>query len=78
MKISQQLKQQLEVEEDIPEIENFFWTDSEVVLNYINNESKRFKVFVANHVQMIRNYVNLSLIWMGFLGLRFERGRGRV
>ena len=39
---------------------SFFWTDSQVVLNYISNESKRFKVFLANCVQMIRNNTNLS------------------
>ena len=50
MKISQQLKQELHIEEDISEVEEFLWTDSQVVLNYISNESKRFKVFVANHV----------------------------
>ena len=31
-----------------------------MVLNYISNESKRFKVFVTNPVQMIRNNTNLS------------------
>ena len=46
MKISQQLKQELDIEKDISEVEEFFWTDSQVVLNYISNESKRFKVFV--------------------------------
>ena len=53
MKISQQLKPELDIEEDISEVEEFFWTDSQVGLNYISNESKRFKVFVANRVQMI-------------------------
>ena len=60
MKISQQLKQELHIEEDISEVEEFLWTDSQVVLNYISNESKRFKVFVANRVQMARNNTNLS------------------
>ena len=60
VKICQQLKQELNIEEDISEVEEFFWTDSQVVLNYISNESKRFKVFVANRVQMIRNNANLS------------------
>ena len=60
VKISQQLKQELDIEEDILEVEEFFWTDSQVVLNYISNESKRFKVFVANRFQMIRNNTNLS------------------
>ena len=31
-----------------------------MVLNYISNESKKFKIFVANRVQMIRNNTNLS------------------
>ena len=25
-----------------------FWTDSKVVLGYINNNTKKFKIFVAN------------------------------
>ena len=33
-----------------------FWTDSTLNLQYINNESKRFKVFVANRVAEIRNH----------------------
>ena len=60
MKISQQLKQELDIEGDISEVEEFFWTDSQVLLNNISNESKRFKIFVANRVQMIRNNTNLS------------------
>lgn len=31
-----------------------FFTDSKVVLGYINNESRRFYVYVNNHVQRIR------------------------
>ena len=60
VKISQQLKQKLDVEEDISEVEKFFWRDSQMVLNYISNESKWFKAFVANRVQMLRNNTNLS------------------
>ncbi|KAK3102368.1 hypothetical protein FSP39_010852 [Pinctada imbricata] len=33
----------------------YFWTDSKVVLGYINNDAKRFHVFVANRVQMVRD-----------------------
>ncbi|XP_078321623.1 uncharacterized protein LOC111100747 [Crassostrea virginica] len=33
----------------------YFWTDSKVVLGYINNEARRFHVFVANRVQTIRD-----------------------
>ena len=60
VKISQQLKQELDIEEDISEVEQFLWADCQVVLNYISNESKRFKVFVANRVQMTRTNTNLS------------------
>ena len=42
VKISQQLKQKLDIEEYISEVEEFFWTDSQMVLNYISNESKWF------------------------------------
>ena len=32
-----------------------FWSDSQVVLGYINSESHRFKVFVANRISQIRS-----------------------
>ena len=31
-----------------------FWTDSQVVLVYIGNNSKQFKVFVANYIHQIK------------------------
>ncbi|XP_019727405.1 uncharacterized protein LOC109516990 isoform X1 [Hippocampus comes] len=31
-----------------------YWTDSKVVLGYINNEARRFHVFVANRVERIK------------------------
>ncbi|XP_054872902.1 uncharacterized protein LOC111584426 [Amphiprion ocellaris] len=37
------------------DVEEFFWTDSKVVLGYLNNEARRFHTFVANRVQKIRN-----------------------
>ena len=36
-------------------IQEYYWTDSKVVLGYISNESKRFHVYVANSVQMIQD-----------------------
>ena len=33
----------------IPVNTEVVWTDSEVVLGYIKNETKRFKLFVANN-----------------------------
>ena len=32
-----------------------FWTDSKITLQYINNESRRFKTYVANRVAEIRD-----------------------
>ena len=41
-------------------IREFYWTDSMVVLGYISNEAKRFKVFVANRIQLIRENPNVN------------------
>ena len=54
VKISKLLNQELQINE-ASDIKETFWTDSKVVLNYTGNESKRFKVFVANRIQMIRD-----------------------
>ncbi|KAL6479864.1 hypothetical protein MHYP_G00108970 [Metynnis hypsauchen] len=48
--VSRMLKEELELKID----QEYFWTDSQVVLSYINNEARRFHVFVANRVQRIR------------------------
>ena len=45
------LKKELEYED----IEDHYWTDSEVVLGFISNESSCFYVYVANRVQLIHN-----------------------
>lgn len=45
----------LREELDLKVNEEFFWTDSQVVLGYIKNEAWRFHVFVANRVQKIRD-----------------------
>ena len=37
-----------------------FYTDSEIVLRYISNDSRRFKVYVANRVSKIQNYTEVS------------------
>ena len=44
----------------IPELREYFWTDSKAVLGYIRNESKRFHVFVANRVQQIRQSTSVE------------------
>ncbi|KAL7869711.1 hypothetical protein AOLI_G00136990 [Acnodon oligacanthus] len=47
---SDMLRKELEVEC----LQEFFWTDSMVVLGYITNEARRFHVFVANRVERIK------------------------
>ncbi|PIK42690.1 hypothetical protein BSL78_20459 [Apostichopus japonicus] len=56
VKISLLLRKELEYDN----ISEFFWTDSQVVLGYINNEARKFHVFVANRVQQIRNATDPS------------------
>ena len=41
---------------DLPIVESTFWSDSEIALAYIRNESRRFKVFVGNRVSFIREF----------------------
>lgn len=36
-------------------LKEYFWTDSKVVLGYINNDDRRFHVFVANRIQQIKS-----------------------
>ena len=38
----------------------YFWTDSNVVLGYIRNESRRFHVFVANRVQEVQDSTSID------------------
>lgn len=46
----------LKNELDYERIQEFYWTNSMVVLGFINNESQRFHVYVANRVQLIGDY----------------------
>ena len=50
VKISALLKRELQMNCD----KEIFWTDSEVTLGYIRNESKKFKFFVAKRIELIR------------------------
>ena len=50
VKISNLLRQELE----FADVEEYFWTDSKVTLGYIQNDARRFHVYVANRVQKIR------------------------
>lgn len=40
--------------------ETFFWTDSSIVLHYINNTTSRFSVFVANRLSVIHEHTSPS------------------
>lgn len=48
VRTSNLLKKELDVQ-----AQEFFWTDSRVVLGYINNDARRFHIFVANCIQRI-------------------------
>ena len=52
VKISATLQDELNYDK----VEEIYWTYSRVVLGYINNEARRFHVFVANRVQQIRDH----------------------
>lgn len=56
VKVSAMLKKELDYEH----LQEVFWTDSKVVLGYINNETKRFHTFVANRVQQIKDHTSAS------------------
>ena len=45
----------LQEELNYADLKQYFWTDSKVVLGYINNDGKRFHTFFANRVQIIRS-----------------------
>ena len=45
----------LKKELHLSNIQHFYWTDSQIVLGYLRNDSKRFKIFVANRVQEVQD-----------------------
>ena len=53
-KVSNLVKREL----SIKNISEFYWIDSQIVLGYIYNEARRFRVFLANRVQQIRDYTD--------------------
>ena len=52
VKVDALLKREL----DLNFAQSYFWTDSEIVLKYIQNDSRRFHVYVANRVSLIREF----------------------
>ena len=53
--ISVNVAAMLKSELDIDNIECYYYTDSEIVIGYINNDARRFHVYVGNRVQHIRD-----------------------
>ena len=56
VKIDTYLRQEL----DLHIVNSVFWSDSEIVIKYIANESRRSHVFVANRVSVIREHSHLD------------------
>ena len=53
--VAVRINRMLQKELDIPCQETHYWTDSQTVLRYINNETARYHTFVANRVEVIRD-----------------------
>ena len=51
--IAARMSKVLKAELDMQISEEYFWTDSEIVLGYLNNEAKKFHIYVANRIQEI-------------------------
>lgn len=49
--VSSKISCMLRKEVEYAQIQETFWTDSKMVLGYINNGARRFHVFVGNRVQ---------------------------
>lgn len=54
VRIGDVLKRELK----ILNLHEYYWTDSEVVLGNVNNDAKRFHIFVVNRIQRIRSSTN--------------------
>ena len=54
--VSDRVSQWLVHELDYQDVTEFFWTDSKVVMGYINYVTRRFHVFVVNRVQQIHEH----------------------
>ena len=53
--VSAKVAKMVQEELNYANLKQYFWTDSKVVLGYLNNDTKRFHTFVANRVQVIRS-----------------------
>ncbi|KAL5011234.1 hypothetical protein ScPMuIL_011683 [Solemya velum] len=53
--VSVKMSNMLRAEMNLKDVKEYFWIDSQIVLGYINNDARRFHVFVANRIQQIKN-----------------------
>ena len=60
---SARMSEFLRAELSYPKLDEYYWTDSQVVLGYVKNEARRFHVYVANRVQQIREMTDPNA-WM--------------
>ena len=56
-RIGAQLQRELSYKID----DTFYWTDSTAVLRYVRNTDRRFHIFVANRIQVIRDLTDPSM-----------------
>ena len=61
--LSAKMSEFLHQELPYTDVKEYFWMDSKIVLGYVNNEARRFHMYVANPVQQIRDLTNPSS-WM--------------
>ena len=54
--VSVKVAAMLQEELDFADLPTTYWTDSNIVLGYINNEGKRFRTYVANRLNLIHTY----------------------
>lgn len=53
--VSVNVTRMLKSELDVDNVQCYYYTDSEIVIGYINNDARRFHVYVGNRVQHIRD-----------------------
>lgn len=58
--ISRLLKKELENYFRHHNIEEIYWTESQVVLGYIRTNAKIFKFYISNLVQLIRDHLDMD------------------
>ena len=58
--ITSRLKQKITKEFKIPIKETFMWTDSKIILHYLQNEDRNFRIYVSHRVNEILENAKLN------------------